>query len=302
MTGTEKLMNSSRLATITIFSVVVAALTLSLTIIPEAEGARGAKGGNRSARSGGSVRHSSASRNRTTRPTTGAGPSRKATPSKAANSRPAATKRPGASNTAKPRATGNRNNGARRSSNRYNARKDARRDYKKWRRNRALFAVGVRILTRPRYSTTVVVRGGTYYCWGGVYYVSSGSSYVVAVPPPTTVVYAVPTYTTVVYAGTTPYYYAGNAYYTATDAPAARPEIPEDVVLEESEDNPPMIEDDHNYEVVVPPVGATVPYLPDEADERNIDGRVYFVYEDSYYRAFVSDGETIFQVVEDPTA
>jgi hypothetical protein len=148
----------------------------------------------------------------------------------------------------------------------------------------------------------VVVRGGTYYYWGGVYYVSSGSSYVVAVPPPTTVVYAVPTYTTVVYAGTTPYYYAGNAYYVATDAPAVQPKIPEGVVLEESEENVPMIEDDHNYEVVEPPVGATVSYLPDEADEKRIDGRTYFVYEGFYYRAFMSDGETIFQVVEDPTA
>ena len=162
--------------------------------------------------------------------------------------------------------------------------------------------MGVAVLTRPRYSTTVVVAGSSYYYWGGVYYVSSGTRYVVVTPPPTTVVYAVPAYTTVVYAGTTPYYYAGNAYYVGTDAPASQPDIPEDVVLEESEENPPMIEDDHNFEVVEPPVGVTVPYLPDETDEKNIDGKTYFVYEGTYYRAFVSDGETIYQVVEDPTA
>ena len=162
--------------------------------------------------------------------------------------------------------------------------------------------MGVAVLTRPRYSTTVVVSGTRYYYWGGVYYVSSGSRYVIVKPPPTTVVYAVPTYTTVVYASTTPYYYADGVYYVATSAPADRPEIPDDVVLEESEENPPMIEDEHNYEVVESPIGATVPYLPDEAVEKKIDGRTYRIYEGTYYRPFVSDGETIYQVSEDPTA
>ena len=162
--------------------------------------------------------------------------------------------------------------------------------------------MGVAVLTRPRYSTTVVVSGTRYYYWGGVYYVSSGTKYVVVKPPPTTVVYAVPTYTTVVYASTTPYYYSDGVYYVATSAPAERPEIPDDVVLEESEENPPMTEDDHNYEVVESPIGATVPYLPDEADEKKIDGKTYLIYEGTYYRPFVSDGETIYQVAEAPAA
>jgi hypothetical protein len=148
----------------------------------------------------------------------------------------------------------------------------------------------------------VVVRGSNYYYWGGVYYRSSGTQYVVVSPPPTTVVYAVPTYTTVVYQGTSPYYYAGGVYYVPSTEPAAQPEIPDDVVLAESEENPPMTEDDHNYEVVEVPVGVTVPYLPDEADEKSIDGTVYFAYEGTYYRPFVSDGDTIYQVVENPSA
>ena len=148
----------------------------------------------------------------------------------------------------------------------------------------------------------MIVGGTSYYYWGGVYYVSSGTHYVVVVPPPRTVVYAVPTYTTVVYAGTVPYYYAGNAYYVATDAPAAKPEIPAGVVLQESEENPPMIEDDHNYEVVEPPIGVTVTYLPDETEQKIVASTTYFLYEGTYYRAFVSDGDTIYQVVEDPTA
>ena len=51
-----------------------------------------------------------------------------------------------------------------------------------------------------------------------------------------------------------------------------------------------------------PPVGATVPYLPDEAEERSVGGKTYFVYSETYYRPFVSDGETIYIVVEDPRA
>ena len=62
----------------------------------------------------------------------------------------------------------------------------------------------------------------------------------------------------------------------------------------------PMVEDDHNYEVVAPPAGATVPYLPEEADEETIGGKKYFVYAGTYYRPFASDGETIYMVVEDP--
>ena len=160
----------------------------------------------------------------------------------------------------------------------------------------------MRLATRPRYSTTVVVTGSTYYYWGGTYYVASGSNYVVVAPPPGAVVYAVPTYTTVVYVGTTPYYYYGGSYYVATTKTAPPPvEIPDDVELTEEEAGPPMTEDDHNYEVVGPPVGATVPYLPDEAEERSVNNVVYFVYDGTYYRAYAGDdGDTIYVVVESP--
>ena len=60
------------------------------------------------------------------------------------------------------------------------------------------------------------------------------------------------------------------------------------------------VNDEQNYEVVRPPVGVTVPYLPDEAGEKTIGGKKYFVYEGTYYRPFVSEGETIYMVVEIP--
>ncbi len=61
-----------------------------------------------------------------------------------------------------------------------------------------------------------------------------------------------------------------------------------------------MTDDENNYEVVKAPVGATVPYLPEEAKEQTIKGRKYFQSEGTYYQAFSSEGETIYMVVENP--
>jgi hypothetical protein len=125
------------------------------------------------------------------------------------------------------------------------------------------------------------------------------------------VVYAVPSYTTVVYVGTTPYYYASGTYYVATEAPAEQPPAEVAAAMTASTDSGEnehaevesveMTEgEDYNFEVVAPPVGATVPYLPDEAEEKKVGGTTYFAYDDTYYKAFVSEGETIYMVVEDP--
>jgi hypothetical protein len=62
-----------------------------------------------------------------------------------------------------------------------------------------------------------------------------------------------------------------------------------------------MTADDHNYEVVAPPVGTTVPYLPDEAEQKTVRSATYMVYEGTYYRPFVSGGETIYMVIKNPT-
>jgi hypothetical protein len=182
--------------------------------------------------------------------------------------------------------------------------------------------LGARWATVPRTSTTVVVHGTTYYYAGGVYYVRSGTSYVVVSAPPGAVVHAVPTYTTVVYVDQTPYYYYGGTYYVVTDEAASTTTVGEsgntavkesypsyaqegeskDETVQEGDEPelPPMIEDDQNYKVVAPPVGATVPYLPEEADEETVGGKKYMVYGGTYYRPFSSDGDTVYMVVEDP--
>jgi hypothetical protein len=162
--------------------------------------------------------------------------------------------------------------------------------------------------TRPPRTTTTVVYGTTYYYSGGVYYVQSGTGYVVVAPPPGAVVYAIPESTTVVYVKEKPYYYYAGTYYIPTDAPAEEPP-PDDTVDIAALDEAgaalaeiPMVEDDQNFEVVAPPVGATVPYLPDEASEEVVAGKKYFVHDGTYYRAFASDGETVYMVVESPRA
>ena len=63
---------------------------------------------------------------------------------------------------------------------------------------------------------------------------------------------------------------------------------------------PPMTDDEDSYKVVAPPIGATVPYLPDEAGSETVGGKKYFIYEGTYYRRFSSEGDTVYMVVEDP--
>ncbi len=128
----------------------------------------------------------------------------------------------------------------------------------------------------------------------------SGSEYVVVSAPPGAVVHALPAASTVVYVGSKPYYYIGGTYYAATTEPDPEPVASdEDDAKEESVD---MIEGegDENYKVVAAPVGATVPYLPEEATKKTVNGKEYFVHGGTYYKAFASDGETIFMVVENP--
>jgi hypothetical protein len=196
--------------------------------------------------------------------------------------------------------------------NRYDRWEDARRDYYRYRTINHLLRLGAYYASVPRTSTTVIVTGTTYYYASGVYYVSSGTGYVVVSAPPTAVVYAVPTSTTVVYAGSTPYYYYGGTYYVQTSAPAQQPKpvdtnvnvnvnVQSSTTEQAQVSETPMVEDEESYEVVAPPHGVTVPYLPDEVVEQTVDGKKYYVYDDIYYRPFVSDGETIYMVVNDPT-
>ena len=237
----------------------------------------------------GSVKHSSSSRTSSS--------SRSPSPtSTSARARPGTTRGSSAR-----RGTSRGRSRSRHYNRRYSARKDARRSWRRWRLLTGAIVIGTYYATRPKYTTTVVVTGSAYYYTGGVYYSSSGSGYVVVSPPPGAVVYAVPTATTLVYVGSTPYYYINGTYYVPSDEPATGPEDFPEPESAEAEELPEMTEDDHTYEVVAPPVGATVTYLPDEATEQTVAGTAYLLYDGTYYRAFISDGETIYMVVDPPT-
>ena len=271
---------------------LVSAGLLGLSPVPELQA---------DSRRSGSVKHSSSNRTK----------ARASTPNR---------RRPATGPNRAPAARGASRNSARRGyragyrHGSYHSHHNAWQSWRRWRAVTGLIKLGIYSANKPKQATTVVVTQPatvvvvtptTYYYAGGVFYVQSGSGYTVVAAPAGAVVHAVPDYTTVVYVGTTPYYYSGGAYYVATDKPAPQPPAEEASAADEpmADDDPsqiPMIEDDHNYEVVAPPVGATVAYVPDEADEETISGKKYFVYADTYYRPFASDGETIYMVVEDP--
>ena len=59
-------------------------------------------------------------------------------------------------------------------------------------------------------------------------------------------------------------------------------------------------EEGKNFEVVEPPEGSTVPYLPEGAKEKTVDGQKYQVVGDTYYKAFISGEDTIYMVMKKP--
>jgi Family of unknown function (DUF6515) len=56
------------------------------------------------------------------------------------------------------------------------------------------------------------------------------------------------------------------------------------------------------FKTVEAPVGAKVDYLPDGAASKTVDGVVYFVYNDVWYRTFYSGSEVVYIVAEKPEA
>ena len=55
-----------------------------------------------------------------------------------------------------------------------------------------------------------------------------------------------------------------------------------------------------SYEVVEPPAGATVPYVPEGAVEKKVDGETYFVAGTTYYKAFYSGSDVVYMVTANP--
>jgi hypothetical protein len=78
-----------------------------------------------------------------------------------------------------------------------------------------------------------------------------------------------------VYAGDDQYFDCGGAFYSSADA---------------------------GFQVVQPPVGATVDSLPQGAEQKVVNGTTYYLFGAAYYQPFYSGSSVIYQVVPDPTA
>jgi hypothetical protein len=206
-------------------------------------------------------------------------------------------------------------------------------DYWKWRTVAGAITMGVAIASQPRYYSTVYYGDSVYYYSDGVYYTRTGSTYVV-VPAPTGAVVQTPppTYETVVYNNTN-YYYANGTYYQETDKPAdnltAEQSKTEAAAAEKAAENPDpaavadAVEDPDpfegetppegvkegeqtdedpavNFVVVAPPIGATVSVLPEGTVKKEVDGRKYFEYAGTWYKAYYSGDTVIYMVVGEP--
>ena len=54
------------------------------------------------------------------------------------------------------------------------------------------------------------------------------------------------------------------------------------------------------YQVIPPPIGATVWTLPNGAVDQDVNGVTYFAYGGAYYRPFYSGSSVIYEVVANP--
>ncbi len=135
----------------------------------------------------------------------------------------------------------------------------------------------------------------------------------VVTPPRGAVVYAIPLSSTPVIVDNSTYYYYGGTYYQPTEESAEIPEQYQSIATAKvSQDasgrdmqtqqmeSPEMTSDDSNYQVISPPLGATVPYLPEDARKEVIDGKTYYVHNNTWYKPYSSEGDTIYRVVNKP--
>jgi len=54
------------------------------------------------------------------------------------------------------------------------------------------------------------------------------------------------------------------------------------------------------YEVIAPPIGATVSTIPGRSQLETVGGQQYFDLDGVYYQAFYSGSGLVYKVVEDP--
>ena len=141
--------------------------------------------------------------------------------------------------------------------------------------------IGATIATLPPMYETVYVGSTTYYYANGRYYTPATSGgYVYTAPPTGVTVQQPPDQVVNVTVNNKDYGYADGAYY--------------EVQKPEEEGGEPT------FKTVEAPVGAKVDYLPDSASSQTVDGVVYFIFNDIYYRPFYSGSDVVYIVSENP--
>jgi len=141
--------------------------------------------------------------------------------------------------------------------------------------------IGATIATLPPVYETVYVGSTTYYYANGRYYtLAPAGGYVYTAPPTGVTVQQPPDQVINVTVNDKDYGYADGAYY--------------EVQKPEEEGGEPT------FKTVEAPVGAKVDYLPDSASSQTVDGVVYFIFNDIYYRPFYSGSDVVYIVSENP--
>jgi len=155
--------------------------------------------------------------------------------------------------------------------------------------------VGNSIQTLPAGSRSLSVGGSTYHYAAGTFYAAGARGYgVVRAPIGAVVARPLPGCTWRYWWGRRWYWYYGGVYYCDHDW-----EDYDDDDSDEEADQPDEVPPDPlEYEVTEATEGATLPYLPEGATA--VDGQNLFVYEGTYYKPVMKDGEVAYQVVPKP--
>jgi hypothetical protein len=146
----------------------------------------------------------------------------------------------------------------------------------------------------PANARSITAGDRNYHYAGGVFYAAAAGGYCVTRPPIGCVVpRPLPGGCWRYWWGSRWYWYYGGVYWCDHY-------WYDDDDEDDDDDEPEEEPDPQEFEVVEPTVGATVPYLPEGASAMEVGGVHYFMYEDTWYKPTLVDGEVAYEIVPKP--
>lgn len=124
----------------------------------------------------------------------------------------------------------------------------------------------------PASPQTVTLKTLTYLYERGVFWVAVGDRYMAVAAPVGAVVNALPPDSGRVFAKTTGTYYSFGVFFAPTK--------------------------ENKFQVIKPPAGILVDYLPDGYIEVEVKGVTYFKFGEVYFKPFVAGGAAVYQTVD----